>query len=441
MRTEDAWRRARLLKVGLVLVAALVLSVAAAACGGGSSSSGPSETGGNTEPPSSENASKGEGSSEAEEATGAPIKIGTLYSATGAAAPSIAMPEVYGNWEKLVNEEGGINGHPVELIAKDDAQNPAKASVIAREMVEQDHVVAFAGSTTNASADIWSKYAVEKKVPVIGPEYWSFNQYSDPLVYPVGGSFIAMLIGLMETLEREGVKNASAISCSETPACAAAGGIQEGITKEIVTGVNFVASVKAASTSPSFAAPCLTIKSKGAEEFYLGFANATSLRIVEECSRQNTGAAPAFSSGGVGFHSAGSTGMEGAYLILPTLSIAATEGPGAERLKAVIGSAIENEQISDLASGAIAGLEMFKVAAEIGHLTPSSTSADVIKSLDKVKNETLGGLTAPVTYEAGKTTMLTCYYAARAEGGSWVSNDKYHCAKPEDVEKTLASIG
>src|SRR3954464_13442860 len=69
-------------------------------------------------------------------ATGAPIKIGTLGSYTGAQASSLgAMDDTMQAWVKWTNAHGGVNGHPVELTLYDDASDPAKAKSFAKKLV------------------------------------------------------------------------------------------------------------------------------------------------------------------------------------------------------------------------------------------------------------------------------------------------------------------
>jgi ABC-type branched-subunit amino acid transport system substrate-binding protein len=53
-----------------------------------------------------------------------------------------------------VNEAGGIDGHKVTLVAKDDAYDPNKTPPLATELVEKDHVLAsvFQVGTPNVAA-------------------------------------------------------------------------------------------------------------------------------------------------------------------------------------------------------------------------------------------------------------------------------------------------
>ena len=80
--------------------------------------------------------------------TGAPIKVGAIFSVTGTGAP-------LGEPEKLavqmlvdqVNQAGGINGRPLDLIIEDDATEDNKAVLAAKKLIEQDKVCAIIGPT------------------------------------------------------------------------------------------------------------------------------------------------------------------------------------------------------------------------------------------------------------------------------------------------------
>ena len=46
-----------------------------------------------------------------------------------------------------INEDGGVNGHPVEVVIEDDATDPAKAQAATVRLIEQVGVVAIIGAT------------------------------------------------------------------------------------------------------------------------------------------------------------------------------------------------------------------------------------------------------------------------------------------------------
>ncbi len=77
-----------------------------------------------------------------------PIRIGAIVSLTGTYA-GLGTPEkkALELEVKRINDAGGINGRPVEIIIEDDATDEAKAVAAASKLIEQDNVVAIIGAT------------------------------------------------------------------------------------------------------------------------------------------------------------------------------------------------------------------------------------------------------------------------------------------------------
>lgn len=80
--------------------------------------------------------------------SGEPVKIGAIVSLTGTYA-GLGEPEknVLEMEVARINESGGINGRPVELIIEDDGTDEAKAVAAAAKLIEQDEVIAIIGAT------------------------------------------------------------------------------------------------------------------------------------------------------------------------------------------------------------------------------------------------------------------------------------------------------
>ncbi len=79
---------------------------------------------------------------------GEPIKIGAIVSLTGTYA-GLGEPEknVLEMEVARINDAGGVNGRPIEVIIEDDATDEAKAVAAASKLIEQDGVVALIGAT------------------------------------------------------------------------------------------------------------------------------------------------------------------------------------------------------------------------------------------------------------------------------------------------------
>jgi branched-chain amino acid transport system substrate-binding protein len=90
---------------------------------------------------------------------------------------------------KYLNDNGGIDGHKVELLLKDDAYNPSTTVQLTRQLVEQDHIVATLGSIGTATQVAVQGYLAQKKIPqlFIASDYPGFS--SDPQANPYSFNF------------------------------------------------------------------------------------------------------------------------------------------------------------------------------------------------------------------------------------------------------------
>ena len=146
-----------------LLVVLLVVALAAAACGGGTTTTttaAPStET---TAAPSTETTAAGP-------ATGEPIKIGLSNSLTGSGAAPGAS---FGNGIKLqidyVNQNGGINGRPLQLVAYDDKSDVPTLIANLNKLIQQDKVFATIGPFVQYGQEPARQVAEQNKVPMVG---------------------------------------------------------------------------------------------------------------------------------------------------------------------------------------------------------------------------------------------------------------------------------
>jgi branched-chain amino acid transport system substrate-binding protein len=93
------------------------------------------------------------------------IKIGTIMPFTGPAAAYATIGQTIAAYFRKINAEGGVNGRKLNLIAYDDAYNPAKTVQQARRLVEDDQVLmifASLGTQTNVAI---RDYMNVQKVP------------------------------------------------------------------------------------------------------------------------------------------------------------------------------------------------------------------------------------------------------------------------------------
>ena len=106
-----------------------------------------------------------------EEATieeGDTYTVGAVFSVTGPYSP-LGEPEKQ-TMEMMVDEiddAGGINGHPLEVIVYDDESDSTKAQTMATRLIEQNEVLAIVGTSGSGPSTFMVPVATDHKVPMV----------------------------------------------------------------------------------------------------------------------------------------------------------------------------------------------------------------------------------------------------------------------------------
>jgi branched-chain amino acid transport system substrate-binding protein len=98
-------------------------------------------------------------------AAAAPIKIGNTMPYSGPASTYSVIGRTESAFFKMVNEQGGVDGHMVDFISYDDGYSPPKTVEQVRRLVEQDQVdFCFQNLGTPCNSAI-ADYLNHKKIP------------------------------------------------------------------------------------------------------------------------------------------------------------------------------------------------------------------------------------------------------------------------------------
>jgi branched-chain amino acid transport system substrate-binding protein len=100
-------------------------------------------------------------------ATGTPIKLGAI----NMLIPGVdftTVAKVADAYFKCVNDNGGINGRPIQYIQYTEQLNPTQEAALARKLIESDKVVGIVGNTSFAECGTNWKYYQSKGFIVIG---------------------------------------------------------------------------------------------------------------------------------------------------------------------------------------------------------------------------------------------------------------------------------
>ena len=390
--------------------AALLLAVGLTGCGSDSSAGG----------------SKADCTSDAK---GSPIVIGNVGSYSGAYAAGGANAEqIIKAWACSVNQAGGISGHPVKLIVKDDAGNPATSLTAVKSLITNDHVVAIVGQmSTGASA--WASYASEKGVPVVGGQNTDLTVLSDPNFYSAGGNIVSMTYGQVLAAKKNGSKVA-VLYCAELAACGSIVDLVNGIGQP--NGVSVAYSAGVSASAPDFTAQCLAIKKSGAQSYMLALLPAVALRAHEQCQKLGV-TAQLVQSNQADSTMPGNTSLDGVSFTDTLAPFWADDSNGLKAFHVAIKKYASNVGSADLplttyGIQAWAGGKLFESAVKAAP-ADDITSETVKDGLYKLKDETLDGLIGPVTFTPGKPSLAYCYSTYELQGDDFTgSSGSVACA-------------
>lgn len=396
--------------------AAILLAVSACSSSG---SSGTASSGGDT---------GSAGASGSSSSTAAPYVIGQIGTFSGDYASSNAGAK-YGldAWVKYTNAHGGINGHQVQLISKDDQLDASLAQTEVKELVEQDHVLAIVGSSSIVEDNITS-YISSGTTPFIGDDLAKdvMENPKNKNFFPEGTTqSIGYFYALPKVAAEQGQKKYAAIYCAESTACQQIADSQKSQAK--AAGVDFVYSASAKATDTSYTAQCLAAKQAGATALALLLAAEVAGRVASDCAQQ--GYHPLYLQAANGFSNASKalTALNPDVGPVPVFPWFDDSTPARKAFQSAMKQyepdAFNNSTNgwSGAAAAAWASGEIFKAAAS--KLTGGSpTGADLEQALYKLpKGDTFGGLTPPITYRdtGGAQAPVKCFFVIQ------LKNSKY----------------
>ena len=153
--------------VTTLVVVAAGLSLVLAACGG--SGNKESNAGSVVDNPKC-------GNGNGEKPTGTPIKIGAIATKQPGTdfTDGVLAAKAYFD---CVNDNGGVNGHPIDYIYETEQTDPAQDAALAKKLVEGEGVLGMSGGFSLIECDVNHAYYEQKGIAVmnagIAPSCWS----------------------------------------------------------------------------------------------------------------------------------------------------------------------------------------------------------------------------------------------------------------------------
>lgn len=128
------------------------------------------------------------------ETAGEPIRVGISGPFE---SQSLNLPEVADAADAAIaamNERGGVDGRPLELVTCNDAMNPDTAAQCGRQFAEDDSIVAVVGSTSILGQS-FVPLLESAGIPDVGAYPTTPLHLTSPVVYPLQGGIFAAYAG------------------------------------------------------------------------------------------------------------------------------------------------------------------------------------------------------------------------------------------------------
>ena len=352
----------------------------------------------------------------------APIKIGLVCGCTGPLAAAVVdVPAIYKAWVASVNATGGINGHKIDLLYQNDDSNPTTSTTIVHTFVETDHVVAIVDASNNDA--VWATYVQQAGVPVVGMDTSAEPYFLNSDFYPEGQTEDSLFAGIIDAVKQAGATKFALIYCAEAVQC------QEGIAPLQAAakgaGLSVVATEEVSASAPNYTAQCLAAQQAGATVLFTADAQTVDEKVIQDCYAQ--GYKPkVVIDGEILLPSLTTTPAinQATYFTVPNLPYFAKNAQITamnNALKKYAPGVLKDVNYGELPMETWVAGKMFQAAATAGHLGASgaATSAQLIKGLDSLHGNTLGGLAPPLTFKAGKPHPVDCWYYALLKNGKY----------------------
>ncbi|MFC4769726.1 ABC transporter substrate-binding protein [Effusibacillus consociatus] len=122
----------------------------------------------------------GGGGQPAAKQTKDPIKVGAVFSLTGPNSP-LGVPEKQAveMMLKKINDGGGVNGRPLEIVFEDDKSDNTEAVKAVKKLISKDKVIAVLGSSGSGPSLGMAEVASSEKITMISMA--AANQITDPV--------------------------------------------------------------------------------------------------------------------------------------------------------------------------------------------------------------------------------------------------------------------
>jgi branched-chain amino acid transport system substrate-binding protein len=325
----------------------------------------------------------------------APIVVGAeINEELSPGSTTLDQVHVIDAWLKYINGKGGIKGHKVQIILKNDEDN--------QDSLDSD----------------WASTVAAANIPVI-----SLNESASGFTYETNADFFGdgttvygvlwghvAMAGLLKHKKVFG-----GIYCTELAQCAEAVAIWKLDAPKV--GMTVGLTVGASETAPDYTAECLAMKQAGVDALFS--AGPPPDRVADDCARQNYHPLYIGSEGTIDADMVTDSNLNGALQNQQGFPWMLDNTPALKLFHQVEGKALTEAESPAAVSAGWTGLQLLTAALDNG-VSATPSAQDVLSGLYALHGATLGGLSAtPLTFKQGSTTTQRCYFVVGIKNKKW----------------------
>jgi branched-chain amino acid transport system substrate-binding protein len=184
--------------------------------------------------------------------------------------------------EKVVNDAGGINGHPLKIIYADAGTLASEAAVICKKFITTDKVLAIVGFSSTGCQNAAQPLQEEAKTPVIYTSGGFIWDKSMKYGYPsLGAGLLDSQMGTVKWLKEAGYSHLGLLATSDATGDVIEIGIKKGM--EALGGMNLDIA-RFGPQDKDVTGQLSELKSKGVQAIVVGAGGAASATCIKNWS-------------------------------------------------------------------------------------------------------------------------------------------------------------
>jgi branched-chain amino acid transport system substrate-binding protein len=190
-----------------------------------------------------------------------------------------------------------------------------------------------------------------------------------------------------------------------------------------VLGLHYVYNGRGSLAASDYSSQCLAAQRAGALSLSI-FMDANSIfRVVRSCDA--VGYHPQYVIVGTAIVPAlrSVPSLDGALITSATIPWMVHGNASVDRFNAVMARFAPGVALDPSATSGWVSAQLFATAVRT--LSDNPTSAEILRAMDTIKHNDLGGITQPLTFTAGQNAPQNpvCWWTIKLAGGAWTSPD------------------